>query len=366
MWPKSKPAVSSRAATVARPVAQPPARPHSVAPQMYAGFDCIAADDARYSHSEPWSGAANKNLNQLPYIPAEGSLPFVDLPAKLKEMMDHCWKIVRPNTAAPRSQVQVGAARATTPRTPAEIFAAHRMKERGQYTPQVAPLNPADSIFAQDWKLTEQLERVNAYTFRGDRRTPREVEAAKGFFPPISRTDQHYVETVVYPKFAEYLRRRVQMQLSLDQFQRVYGQATANPQDRDVLKLYFSWRAMVETESHHIGRMTASEILKNYISTSKDIGKAKQFAKEGGWVFVTRVRGGFHLSSDHLWGQTFIQSEQEIALPGGLEWSEVFGFRQQKSGFLAGPLYMRKGFREANPAAYDKVFQFMSNKHPTK
>ena len=42
--------------------------------------------------------------------------------------------------------------------------------------------------------MAKDLERINAYTFRGDDREPYEVMKAGGFNPPASRTDDRYLE----------------------------------------------------------------------------------------------------------------------------------------------------------------------------
>ncbi|WP_321470547.1 hypothetical protein [uncultured Paludibaculum sp.] len=372
MWPKASSAAKAPAHPVsAMPPGLPPTRPARQAPESYAGFDCLQADDATHSYGRGWSGSATGDNRMLPYIQAEGDLPFVDIPAKLKELIDHCWKLGSVSQAAPRSHVQMGMGRvnalqqAQNSWKPADIIAANRIKENGRYVKEVSPVNAYKTI-AQDWKLTEQLERVNAYTFRGDSRNPRAVEADGGFHPPVSRTDKAYVETVVYPMFNGYMKRRFGMEIPIDQFHRIYHQTVTFPKDQMAMKTFFAWRALVDIESHHIARMMSSEILKNYISTSKDVGVAKNFTKaKGGWIYVTLVRGGFHLTSDHQWGQGQRVSEQEIALPGSLPWTDIFGFRQCVGCLLVGPLYLRQGFGTRNPSAHRQVFELMSNKRQT-
>ncbi len=376
MWPNGSrtataPARPSSAAPAGLHPPAPPSRPARQAPEAYAGFDCVQSEDARVSDGRGWTGPATRDNRTLPYIQAEGDLPFVNVPAKLRELIDHCWKLGSVSLNASRGHVQIGGGKlnhlqqAQNSWRPADIIAANRIKEQGQYVKDVSPIHAHYQTIAQDWKLTEQLERVNAYTFRGDRRNPRAVEADGGFHPPISRTDREYIDNVVFPRFANYMKRRFNMVIPQEQFNRIYNQAVVSPQDQMAMKTYFSWRALVEIESHHISRMMASQILKNYISTSKDVGVAKSFLIGAGWIYVTLVRGGFHISGEHVWGQRTGVSEQEIAIPGTLRWSDVFGFRECLGGLLVGPLYLRQGFEARNPSAYKEVFELMSNKRQT-
>jgi hypothetical protein len=109
--------------------------------------------------------------------------------------------------------------------------------------------------------------------------------------------------------------------------------ATANSDERRVLVNYFAWRSMTNYEAFHLGRMLADETLKGYISTTRAVTVARKFAKANGWVYLTRVRGGF-LVPDKGTGTGVLKEwvkkfgEQEVALPGTLKWKDVFGFRQ--------------------------------------
>ena len=62
-------------------------------------------------------------------------------------------------------------------------------------------------------------------------------------------------------------RVEVIVEIPKDQFNRIYNQTVTTPADQGTMKTYF---------------------------TSKDIGVARSFILNGGWVYVTRVRGGFH------------------------------------------------------------------------
>jgi hypothetical protein len=344
-----------------------PSRPDRPEGQSYAGFVCLRADDPTPDAKGEVVKLRDPAPRDVPYIEAEGTLPHVDLPAKMRELMDHCWKVATVPQAARQSQMQLGAGRAQAfqraqnSQQPADIGRVAQLM-KNEHIKQVSPLGDFGTVYPQDWNKANQLERVNAYTFRGEHtRVPREIEAAGGFFPPITRTDQFYVDEYIYPFYAGYLRQRFGIDLTKDEFTRIYKRVVVTPQDRDALKMYMSWRTMVTNESHHIGRMVEAQVEKNYISTSRSIGMAKYFAAANGWVYVLRVRGAFNLTSGHAYNKK--AHEQECAFPGALAWSDVFGFRLCSArGGLVGPLWLRQGFKEANPTAYQKVFALMSNR----
>lgn len=301
------------------------------------------------------------------FIQAEGKLPQVNLPAKMRELMDHCWKVASVPKAAPQLAVQLGGGRAQqfqraqASQHPADVIRVTRLQSN-EHVKQVSPLTSGIGTYPQDWNLANHLQRVNAYTFRGevDSRGPRQVEAAGGFAPPITRTDQYYVDEYIFPYYAGYLKRRFGIDLTKDDFNRIYARVGLTPDDREALKIFMSWSKLVDNESHHIGRMTASQVLKNYISTSRGVATAISFAGIGGWIYVTRVRGAFNLTKGHAYNTK--EPERECAFPGTLPWSDVFAFRKSNGSRMVGPLWLRAGFQAANPTAYQKVFQAMSNR----
>src|SRR5207253_2373019 len=87
-----------------------------------------------------------------------------------------------------------------------DIAEAARLK--AALAPHVKQVTPfGDNEFAQDWKETNEIERVNAYTFRGEKsRSPTDIQAAGGFHPPITRADQYYVDNCIYPVFQSYMK----------------------------------------------------------------------------------------------------------------------------------------------------------------
>src|SRR3954465_8923709 len=72
-------------------------------------FECWHPD-ASFAFGEPdgtisWRGAG------LPAIEADGSLPFVDLPKQLQEMISHCWKKAVVPTSPRANPPMLGGAR---------------------------------------------------------------------------------------------------------------------------------------------------------------------------------------------------------------------------------------------------------------
>jgi hypothetical protein len=64
-------------------------------------------------------------------------------------------------------------------------------------------------------------------TFRGDTRSPLNVVVkARGFHPPISRTDRYYLENNVYEAFENYLSRRYSRTLTKEEFLLVLARIT--------------------------------------------------------------------------------------------------------------------------------------------
>jgi hypothetical protein len=125
---------------------------------------------------------------------------------------------------------------------------------------------------------------------------------------------------------------------------------------------YQSWRAMMQQESMHLGRMIAHEFLKGYISTSRSTQVAKAYAGGSGWVYVIYVKGAFVLGEqgEHDW---LVYGEQELAMPDAVPWNLVFGFRQMGADYkFKGPLYMRKHWHGEFKESFDNAFELLSGK----
>jgi hypothetical protein len=134
---------------------------------------------------------------------------------------------------------------------------------------------------------------------------------------------------------------------------------------------YEIWRAILGSEKFHIGRMVADEFLRGYISTSRDVRKARSFAtatSTDGYkppiyaVYAVHSEGGFLLppSAQHVHGTT---DEAEIAHPGSIPWSKVMAFRtgmninwdDDRTFYKSGVIFVRKGFLQADPRGYAQV-----------
>ena len=180
-----------------------PARPNTAAPLHISDSDAVAPNPELARQEQPanttWKGGT------LSFIPAESTLPFVDLPSKLVELIDHCWKSGITPTQARPGQFQIGAGARTghipglknallDSSSPEGTLRGIELRN-ADYRKQVHPLADVargafphlQSIVPSDWKVTQQLKRVNAYTFRGDKRGPKDVRTHGGFNPPITR-----------------------------------------------------------------------------------------------------------------------------------------------------------------------------------
>lgn len=357
------------------------------APKKMANFFPVAGDASFGAEFDCWhpeaafgleeqDGVSDWKSGTLTTIDAESNLPMVDLPAILLHMVKYCWEKASVSEGATRGPVQIGGARQSRLDAMAKSFDPREIMKQASLkldaakgvAPAVSPFNmgslPHLQGVATDWKTMEQLDRVNAYTFRGDRRTPALIKADGGFNPPNSRTDAYYVDNVIYKQFDQYMQRRYKVKVSKATFDQAYSRQPAGSEGRKVLNNFCAWKALADNEAYHAGRMLASEALKGYISTSRAVPIAKNFAGCGGWVFVTRVRGGFLIPDKGKSEWTKIFGEQEIALPSALPWSDIFGFRMMaaKTKTFAGPVYLRKTFAAGNATAFAKCFDLLSGK----
>ena len=141
----------------------------------------------------------------------------------------------------------------------------------------------------------------------------------------------------------------------------------AMPHEQRTLVDYLMWRKIVERESVHLGRMTENECLKGYVSTSRSIDVAMDFASkkltQQGWLYVTIVHDGFIVPHGYseIWGT----EEAEVAQWGPIPQGRVVGFRRvNSSGHPMGPIFLKHRFRKEDPKAFDEVFDVLSGKRP--
>ena len=115
--------------------------------------------------------------------------PIGNLPHLFEKVIKATWKFAEPSANSVRGDVTIGTRGGAVPEV------------NDKYHPQVRPTKsnitttfPNDAAIASDWKVFEHIERTNAVTFRGDTRSPLAVIGkARGFHPPISRTDRYYL-----------------------------------------------------------------------------------------------------------------------------------------------------------------------------
>lgn len=338
---------------------------------LQSEFECWHPD-AAYAASET-AGATQWKGPEIPPIKADADAPFVNLPDELERLIKHCWESAQVSPGAQRGPVQLGQQRQ-------QAFNALQPKAQGDlqrknaWTPLVNPThdNRIGNLYnspkmahltgvANDWKVHEQLERISAYTFRGDKRAPGVIRTDSGFKPPSSRTDRWYIENVIAPQFISYLKRRFDFDMPVDKFLKVYDSTTKSPAAKSAMQIFTTWRAMVDSEALHAGRMVAFEAIKGYISTTRAMSVAKGFAFTG-WVYMTLVHGGFVLPAKqaHVWTPIF--GEQEIAMPVPIPWANIFAFRQATNTRFVGPIYFRKGFDVSHAGPFREAFDLFSGK----
>jgi len=311
---------------------------------------------AKYAAVEQDGIMTSKKTKLLKMIKGPKSLPPVDLPAHFRHMVSHCWTSAKPAKDGPGSGLRIG---------------GHRGASREDYRPMVSPTKqPMASAYldgiAKDWKIHEEFNRVNAFTFRGEtsHRKPADVRGADGFHPPVTRTDDWYIENKVAPEFSSYMKRRFGMDVDAATFLAAYKRVAVDDTAKTLLAHFLLWKGLLEGESLHLGRMLANELMKGYISTTREITVAKGFARPGGTVYLVLCRGGFEIpvKGDHQW--TTIFGEQEIALPGKIPWDHVFGFRRMRPDVskFEGPIYFRKGFEAKHKKAFETAKDLFSGK----
>ena len=331
-------------------------------------FECWHPD-AGFAYLEK-PGLKDGGDRELPYIDAEFGVGQADIPKQLLDMASHCWQKGSAPASGGRGGVQIGGARGNAFSGMA-TGAQQKLTDAGKYFKQVAPTAMALSNnyahlqgIATDWTQHVKLKRFCAYTFRGDTRAPLAIRTAGGFSPPSTRTDDWYFKNVLHPQFAGYMKRRFNKDVDWNTFNDAFNISSGNDDSKKRLLLDYSiWRALADREALHMGRMLAEEALKGYISTTRCVTVAKAFAKANGWVYLTLVRGGFHVPAKKATAWTEIFGEQELAFPGKIDWRYIFAFRQvgPKTKFV-GPIYFRKGFDTKNCSAFMQAHDLLSGK----
>ena len=335
---------------------------HQNIPEFADEFDAIPIPDA-----SEIAGRLKCDVTNMNYIKSSLPMPHIGLQDIYSQMAKRQWQqpFVRRDVGLPAHKA-IGM----------RAIGSRRVAEGVKPQEVLRPAMPGGA--ATDWDMIPELERVNAYAFRGDKRQPRVIKEHGGFQPPSTRTDAGYM-TLVAKKFVEHMKKRFQQdvkQSEVEEYIRGKGQAGK------VLVEYEIWRAILKSEELHIGRMTQSEFLKGYTSTSRDVAKAYGFminGSDGGKdeglkaVYALHTEGGFLMPSKGKNVHATID-EAEIAHPGPLPWSKVKAFRIYQTRDMvnmhvrtfAGSevIFVRKGFREADPKGAQQVIWSLASLNP--
>jgi len=300
-----------------------------------------------------------------PIVVPKWGPPIGDLPTLIQKIMEVTWKFAEPSEFSAGGNLSIG------------LRGGAYTSSTDTYHPQVRPTQPVlktvmgnKNAIASDWKLFEQIKRTNAVTFRGDSRPPAEViSTCHGFYPPNSRTDADYIKWNIYEAFRDYLKHRYNRALEQNDFLQAVTASAPTPDLQKLLVDYMMWRKICEKEAVHLGRMVDNECLKGYISTARSIDTAMKFGtrqnKVNGWLYVTLVHGGFEVpwGSENKWGT----EEGEVAQWGPVPGDRIVGFVQIEpfTGPKPGsPIFMRRGFHEKEPEAFEFMFNAMSGMRP--
>ena len=214
----------------------------------------------------PWGTAPDHSISNDEYIPITGAfVKQFDYPAALERLIEFGWKTATKPTGPRALQVTLGA------------------KRPGEIDMKGAPSQLRTNFgrpMRGNWNHITKFEQVAAYAFRGDARPPEEVQSAGGFFPPSSRIDASYINTIA-TQFYEYMNRKKELNLDPQakddwvQKMETYIRNPTNAADRKLFDEYFFWRQVLDQEQMHLQAMTNNSFLKGYISTTRDIYKAR-------------------------------------------------------------------------------------------
>jgi hypothetical protein len=131
----------------------------------------------------------------------------------------------------------------------------------------------------------------------------------------------------------------------------------------------------------NLPRFLKQPFLGEFISTSKSVAIARYFAtcdsppggsqigyQNKGWVYACFVEGAIEIPAkgDYMKdGTTYSvpHNEQELALPGMLEWEDVVACREVKeSGEFTGPIYIRTLLQDTDRSAALDIYDLLSGK----
>lgn len=318
---------------------------------------------------EPWGQRLDHHDGNNEYIGITGMfVKQFNYSAELQKLIDHGWRSASASRPATPS-LQPRAVTIGTGRGGKEIPCTLRTGFKC----------PAGMLNA--WDHMQLFEQVGAYSFRGDRRKPEEIRAARGFQPPSARTDAAYMKAIAI-EFVGYLKRRAIPGINIPTEDDMAGYLInqVSPADRKLLTEYHYWRQVLSNERMHLQGMTDDSFLKGYISTTREIKKAREaadgaaggahakprnqdfmeYAREatlGFWVYALRIESGFLIKSGR---GGITKQEAEIAHLGPLEWKDVYGFAG--TGALGdNTVYLRNMFQQQDYKAFCQVLAQLSS-----
>lgn len=300
----------------------------------------------------------------------------------MQKMIDATWVIAEPKGGVVRgsagNQVGLDAPTIGMRGTPEPLFKAVRPANE-TYHPQERPSAPVmltimgnKSAIATDWGLHDTIERVNAVTFRGDKRPPFAlIIGAGGFSPPETRRDRYYIENKIAVAFKDYLWRRFSRTVELEPIIRAIDGQAKLQEDLDLAYEYLVWRAILHKELAHLARMVDNEFLKGWSSTSRVLDSSMTFAlfnQTPGWLYVTVVHSAFVVPYAHISrSETWTSGEAEIAQYGPIPAERILGFAHvSKEHVVDTPIFMRNTFLYDEPKAFQAMFQALSGANSTK
>ncbi len=182
--------------------------------------------------------AGREQPKSCPPITPVNAVPLrAGLSLHVQHLVKALWKGAEPAANVTRGAIRIGNARQADQRP--RLAAIRDRAANTAFRPQVAPTG-ADSFnegeMALDWKEMDQIQRVSAFTFRGDRDGPNALlNARQGFKPPTTRTDRSYLEGAIYEHFASYLKRRYKRELTKQDFLAAVDQTVTGSKAQETL-----------------------------------------------------------------------------------------------------------------------------------
>jgi hypothetical protein len=239
-----------------------------------------------------------------------------------------------------------------------------------------------------DRRLHAALDRVHAFAYRGDSRDPATVKAHGGLLPSFTRKAEG--DFAKKPVVGGATRGNVSDLAKV--FDDIRGPSGPRAGHQDNLAAYID--QLKAEKILDLAAYTENEVFRGYLSTTKSTAIAKCFAnlwvippKPGSsWCYAVRCNGGYEMKS-HVKGvapgpagkvvidkaekkklhEASNYLEQEIAMPGGIFWDQVVGFRlvdySSDGQFFAGPVFLREpGYWKAkqDEVAFDALFEQFS------